>query len=277
MTLCLHSGGKLVNEATLDHVRTPASTSTWTPIPHIELFSQVRSALLASHLRVKLAEHALSHEGDRYFGLLTIGNGKPDSDHALMVGVRNSHDQTYPAGFLCGSRVFVCDNLSFSGEVRLARKHTRFIRRDLPGLVHKGVARLMDLRGLQTQRFAAYRNHPFTDSQTNDLLIAALDARIIGCTALPKVLDFWRAKLSSGNYKVRKDAAISDPCPEFWMDESGDFRIDRPEPTAWRLFNCFTCHFKLDLDTRTIPERTTKLHGLLDGACGLVLSATSQN
>jgi hypothetical protein len=29
--------------------------------------------------------------------------------------------------------VFVCDNLAFSGEIKIARKHTRFIVRDLPG------------------------------------------------------------------------------------------------------------------------------------------------
>lgn len=29
----------------------------------------------------------------------------------------------------------VCDNLSFAGEVKMTRKHTTFIARDLPGVV----------------------------------------------------------------------------------------------------------------------------------------------
>ena len=43
---------------------------------------------------------------------------------AFVVGVRNSHDKSFPAGLVIGASIFVCDNLSFSGEVKLARKHT---------------------------------------------------------------------------------------------------------------------------------------------------------
>ncbi len=38
--------------------------------------------------------------------------------------VRNSHDKTFPAGIVAGTQVPVCDNLSFAGEISLARKHT---------------------------------------------------------------------------------------------------------------------------------------------------------
>ncbi|MGV3661435.1 MAG: hypothetical protein ACO1TE_14700 [Prosthecobacter sp.] len=41
-----------------------------------------------------------------------------------------NHDKTFPAGI-----VFGCDNLSFSGEIKFARNHSRFIVRDLPQLV----------------------------------------------------------------------------------------------------------------------------------------------
>jgi len=60
--------------------------------------------------------------------------GQETSDYAWIVGLRNSHDKTYPAGLVAGSKVFVCDNLCFSGEVRLSRKHTRHAVRDLKHL-----------------------------------------------------------------------------------------------------------------------------------------------
>ena len=44
----------------------------------------------------------------------------------LAVGVRNSIDKSLPLGFCAGSRVFVCDNLSFRSELMVHRKHTRF-------------------------------------------------------------------------------------------------------------------------------------------------------
>ena len=43
---------------------------------------------------------------------------------ALSVGIRNSIDKTLPLGFCAGNRVFVCDNLSFSAELLVNRKHT---------------------------------------------------------------------------------------------------------------------------------------------------------
>ena len=43
------------------------------------------------------------------------------------------------AGLAVGAAVFVCDNLSFSGEVRLARKHTAHFERDLPQLVGRTI------------------------------------------------------------------------------------------------------------------------------------------
>ena len=52
-----------------------------------------------------------------------------------------------------GSAVFVCDNLAFSAEVTIARRHTRFIERDLPRIVHTAVGRLADMRGSRTNGF----------------------------------------------------------------------------------------------------------------------------
>ncbi len=79
--------------------------------------------------------HSLSHNNNRYFGLMEVKRQVNDPDYCWVVGVRNSHDKSFPAGITAGASVFVCDNLSFSGEVKLARKHTRFITRDLPTLL----------------------------------------------------------------------------------------------------------------------------------------------
>ena len=66
-----------------------------------------------------------------------------NEDYCWVLGLRNSHDKTFPTGIVAGASVFVCDNLSFSGEVKFARKHTRFIMRDLPMLTGRAVGLLM--------------------------------------------------------------------------------------------------------------------------------------
>lgn len=139
--LILHCGAHAVNREEVSVVRTPSPTDTWHPIPHTDLIQRVESTLAANKLRIGTVAHSLSHEGSRYFGLMEIVGR--NSEYCWVLGLRNSHDKMFPAGVVAGASVFVCDNLSFSGEVKLARKHTRHIARDLPTLVEQGIGRLM--------------------------------------------------------------------------------------------------------------------------------------
>jgi hypothetical protein len=54
--------------------------------------------------------------------------------------------------------VLVCDNLAFFGEIRVFRKHTVFVMRDLPYMVDTAVTRLNGAWADQDRRIAAYRN-----------------------------------------------------------------------------------------------------------------------
>lgn len=116
-------------------------------------------------MRVVNQAHGLSPDGCRYFGLLQIAATEvswsrpqpPTPDYTYVLGLRNSHDKRFPAAMVLGSQVFVCDNLAFSGEIKIERKHTRFIERDLPSLVGTGVSQLAERWHQQDARFAAYK------------------------------------------------------------------------------------------------------------------------
>lgn len=157
----------------------------------------------------------------------------------MVIGVRNSHDKSFPAGLVVGASVFVCDNLSFSGEIKLARKHTSNINRDLPQLISRAMGQLTDQRGKQDQRFAAYKGTEFSDAQAHDLIVRAVDAQVVPVTYLPGVLKEWREP------------------------RHVEFRANGK--TAWRLFNSFSECLKGNLDY--LPKRTQALHGLMDIAC----------
>jgi len=43
------------------------------------------------------------------------------------------------------AQLLVCDDLSFSGGVRFARRHTRFVERDLPQIIERALGKLVDL------------------------------------------------------------------------------------------------------------------------------------
>src|SRR5207302_3376327 len=156
------------------------------------LLATLRSALERAGLVVVSEAHGLTRDGARYFGLLQVVNGHADEDFGLVVGLRNSHDKSFPAGLVVGASVFVCDNLSFSGEVKLARKHTAHVERDLPALSGRAVGRLGDLRRAQEQRFAAYKGSELADAAAHGLVVRALDARVVPATKVPLVLREWR-------------------------------------------------------------------------------------
>lgn len=245
--LFLHCGANKIEREQLATVATPQRTATWVPIPHEQLLFTVRGTLERNGLNVVSEAHGLTRDGARYFGLLQVANGHNPTDFGLVVGLRNSHDKTFPAGLVVGASVFVCDNLSFSGEVKLARKHTVHVERDLPQLVDRAVGRLSELRCTQERRFLTYRQHEFTDPAAHDLIIRAMDARVVPVTKLPDVLQEWREP------------------------RHVEFRTGW---TAWRLFNAFTEALKGNLDL--LPRRTQALHGLMDTACGLAMAQEEQ-
>ena len=109
--LMLHAGAAAVPRTTLRSVATPESTSTWQPIPHEDFVAQVEDLLPRYDLRVVNEAHALTYDDARYFGLLEVRNGSNHRDYSWVLGLRNSHDKSIPAGLVAGSQVFVCDNL----------------------------------------------------------------------------------------------------------------------------------------------------------------------
>jgi hypothetical protein len=161
------------------------------------------------------------------------------ADYCWVLGLRNSHDKTFPAGIVAGAQTFVCDNLSFSGEVKLARKHTTHIGRDLPRLVQSAVGKLTERWHHQDERITAYRLADIDDRSAHDLIVRAVDVGVCPNKLVPRVLQEWR--------EPRHDAFAT--------------------RNAWSLFNAFTEALKGNLIE--LPRRTEALHGLLDTHVGL--------
>lgn len=237
--LLLHCGARAVPRETLSAVPTPQPTRTWTPIPHIELLAQVENTLSSNGLAIGAQAHSLTGDQARYFGLMEVQRSGAEADYCWVLGLRNSHDKTFPAGITAGASVFVCDNLSFSGEVKLARKHTRFIGRDLPQLVQSAIGKLMDRWHHQDVRLAAYRQADLSDHAAHDLVIRAFDVGVCTNRHIPRVLNEWRR-------------------PRHQQFETRN---------VWSLFNSFTEALKGNLNE--LPRRTESLHGLLDTHVGL--------
>jgi hypothetical protein len=244
VNLILHCGARHVERGVVEQAKTPCASETWVPIAHNRLLEQVESTLGASGFRVVNQAHALWQDGLRYFGLLEIANGQAHDDYGLVIGLRNSHDKSFPAAIAMGNCVTVCDNLAFSAEVTIARRHTRFIERDLPRIVHTAVGRLADLRGQQDERIRTYKETELSDPTAHDLVVRAVDANVLPVTQVPAVLEEWRTP----SHK------------EFSADGK----------TLWRFHNALT-HVWKGRNLAALPRRSQALHGLLDSVCALAV------
>lgn len=256
LNLMLHCGAAQSSREAVNEVVTPAPEEKWHPIPHQSLIDLLLDRLPEYGMQVVQEAHGLTKEGDRYFGMFQvapIGGDGDDStklaeDYGLVFGLRNSHDKSFSAGLCLGSGVFVCDNLAFSAEIVVGRKHTTHIMRDLPLLVSNAVGKLVDARVLQDQRIEAYKGTEISNEMADHLVCDAFRAGAIKKTSIADVLHQWDTPAH----------------PEF---------NDR---TAWSLFNGFTEVYKGSngkskaLSVTNMTQRTTRLHGIMDAACGLL-------
>ena len=239
--LLLHCGAEQVTREAVFDIPTPPGTKTWFPMSHHLLLREVETQLIGSGFHLAGQGHALSHDGARYFGVLEVTlPGHQHSDYRWVVGVRNSHDKTFPAAMVAGTQVFVCDNLSFTGQVKITRKHTRYAERDLRHLTSRAVGKLGDRFLKLDQRIDAYKQKRITDNKAHDLIVRALDCRAITATQVPKVLQEWREP-SHREFRKRN---------------------------VWRLFNAVTETHK-ELNPHIATRRSEALHGLCDATVGL--------
>lgn len=246
-SLLLHCGGERLTRDQLAGLPRPvAETKTHVPVPHIEFVRQTVEQLESLGVVVTEEHHGVSHKNARYFGVFGLGAPADDApdDYGLIVGLRNSHDRSYKATLALGTHVFVCDNLSFTGDVTIARRHTRHILRDLPGLVTAAVGKVVETRETMERRVEAYKSTAFDDRTAHHVIVQALDHRIIAASKIPLVLKEWR------------DPTHAEFSPR----------------TAWSLFNAFTEVLKT-YSGDGVYRRTQPLHGVFDAVSNLAVSA----
>src|SRR5437764_38577 len=127
--------------------------------------------------------HGITEDGSRYFGLLSLRStygGYEDT-----VGLRNSHDKSFPVGIGFGSRVFVCDNLAFLADTVIKRKHTANLKRDLSGIIGELIEPLADQRDRQHRTFERYRGALLTDQAADHAIMQMFRSGIINVQRIP--------------------------------------------------------------------------------------------
>lgn len=214
--LVAHSGAKMVTREDLKTIPVPEGTKTHQPLSHFEIVEVLEEALSFRHLSVVKDEYAVSSDGMKMFGVMDLNN--EFSDGRFSIGLRNSNDKSMRLALTAGYRVFVCDNMAFSGDFTpLLHKHTRNLDlRDSISIAVDRIHRGFDVLGEQINSMKGFL---ITDNDARLLIYQAfIEGRIKAMPRhlLPVVHDYY------------------------FTPEQNEFR----PRNVWSLSNAFTSAFK---------------------------------
>jgi hypothetical protein len=213
--LVAHCGARKIKREELREIPAPAGTKTHQPLAHIEIVERLEETLSFRYLKIKREEYAVSRDGMRMFGVMDLDYGFAGCGYS--IGLRNSNDKSMRLALTAGYRVFVCDNMAFSGDFApLLQKHTGNF--DLADLISVAVDRIHRSFEPLKEQIKRWQNLEISDSAAKLIIYEAfLDGRV----KLPRAL---LAVVHETYFKPEHEA----------------FR-DR---TLWSLSNAFTSSFQ---------------------------------
>jgi hypothetical protein len=189
--LLLHRGSWEATKADLAAVAVPEETDSYVPVPYSRFVEEVEIHAPRLGLVIESSAFALARGGQQMFGVLNLQAPGSEGDYTLALGLRNSYDHSFSLGLVAGVRVFICDNLAFSGEFVLNRKHTANVFRDLPDLVYRLLAQVGPFRERQDREIALWKRHDLLPWMAHHLMIEAVQADAIPVSRLPHVIEAW--------------------------------------------------------------------------------------
>jgi hypothetical protein len=226
-------------------VPTPAPTPSHTPVPHWRLASDARYAIGAAGFEIVQEQHATNRDGLRYFGGFALrGPDITSKERELVLGLRNSHDKSFAAAICIGTSMMVCENLCFSSTVRLDRKHTSGIARDLPAVFSRAMGRLIPAWTEHGDRLERYKNTGIDERQAAHLVVTLAESGALGIRDILPTIREFRAPRH----------------PEF------------AGATLFNLYNAATEALKRS-DLAKLPSRTQTIQSQFDGFAGAAEAA----
>jgi hypothetical protein len=174
----------------------------------------------------------------KMFGVMELDQGMHGARFAL--GVRNSHDKSFRLAVTVGYRVFVCENLAFSGDFApVLAKHSKNF--SLQNALSIGIDDMQRNFKPMVERVERWRQETLSD----------VSARLV----------IYRAFIE-GELEVPRQLARN--VHDLYFNPQHEEFAPR---TMWSLSNAFTSSFK-ELDPIPQYKATGKLAGFLQVATG---------
>src|SRR6202050_721465 len=157
--ILLARGGK-IGRTELALVPAPQGTATHKVIPHHEVINALVDTLSLRHIAPVHEEYAVSKDGMKMFGIMEL---EPTFQGCRFAsGIRNAHDKSMRLAMTVGYRVFVCENMAFSGDFEpvLAKHSKKF---SLQNALSIGVDQMQRNFGGMRSQVEAWRESQLSD------------------------------------------------------------------------------------------------------------------
>jgi Domain of unknown function (DUF932) len=206
--LIAHCGGIYRTREDLATIPTPAGTDTWKPVPHFDLVSSLIDDLGRRGIAVARESYAtVGRDGARLFGVMDLRiDGLDTPDLSTSLGLRGANDRSMAIQVIAAARVFVCDNLAFSGSdgaVVLKKRHTS--RLDLADVVPPAIESYLEKAGAFRLDIDRMRDFSLTDDRAKGIIYDAFTRgrEVLPVRLLPRV---HRAYFDDDEQRAKFDA-----------------------------------------------------------------------
>jgi hypothetical protein len=167
-----------VTRQELMQIPSPQPTATWKPIAHGDLIQAIDRQLMVRGITILNEKFAIQREGARLFGVLDFSIEGDTPEFCAAMGIRTANDRSMALEIAVGVKVFVCDNLCFSGDlIALRRKHTaRFnLNADISIAIDRYQEHLLTLRG----QIGELKEQPLEEEEAELLIYDAFAREIL--------------------------------------------------------------------------------------------------
>lgn len=245
------SNESLMTRDQLAQLPVPAARGRFhNPVPFGDFANEVVHQLGVHGMQAVNEEYAVQKDGDRFFGMLEIapieGELITAKDWTLQVGLRGSHDQSVPRAITLGSRVLVCSNLCFHGDLGVFRtKQTTNVMQRIPAMVYEAISRVPELAHTQELKFERYRDFDMKPRWGDAALVEIHRRGGLTAAQLGRAIDEW----DRPSHEEHAEQGYS----------------------AWRLFNAATEAAKpsgRDVNMNTVEQRTRVTSSFIDEVVG---------
>ena len=188
----------------LANLQTPAPMgSRHAPYPFFNFATDTVNAIQDAGFTIEAEDYAITKDENRMFGLLNVS--RPMAPVApyrpfqkwrpkwnLLVALRGAHDQSISRGLAIGSRVLVCSNLCFHGDLgNWKSKQTTNIADRIPEMVRDAVSGLGHAGERLTVDFNKFSDTEITTAQGDNVLLDIFRSGGFSPSQLGRAIEDW--------------------------------------------------------------------------------------